>query len=226
MRTEGCREWRESLGAYALGHLPATECAGLEAHLEGCGECRAEADSLALLSRLLPLADPEHLGPTPVPPPELAARVSARIGAERRTKHRRRRVRLGLALSSASAAAVAAALAIFVLPGGGGAGPQQQVAFNSLPSGVKIAATLEPRAFGTEIRMYVAGIRSGTLCRVFLRASNGARVSAGTFRYRYGGDSEAVLSSALDLSRTAAIGVHAGGRTFIAPVSSAGSAGT
>ena len=42
MKAESCREWRESLGAYALGHLPAEERAGLEAHLDGCAECRAE----------------------------------------------------------------------------------------------------------------------------------------------------------------------------------------
>ncbi len=44
--------------------------------------------------------------------------------------------------------------------------------------------------------MYVSGIRSGTLSRVFMRAPGGAAVSAGTFRYRWGGDNEAVLSSA------------------------------
>jgi hypothetical protein len=43
-------------------------------------------------------------------------------------------------------------------------------------------------------------------------------VPAGTFRYRWGEDSTAVLSSALDLSRTRAIGINAGGRTFVAPV--------
>ena len=48
----------------------------------------------------------------------------------------------------------------------------------------------EPHAFGTEIHMYVQGVRSGTLCRVFLRGADGARISAGTFRYRWGDDSE------------------------------------
>jgi hypothetical protein len=43
-------------------------------------------------------------------------------------------------------------------------------------------------------------------------------VPAGTFRYRWGDDSDAVLSSALDLSRTRAIVVHAGNRVFSAPV--------
>ena len=189
-------------------------------------DCRAEADSLALVARLLPYADPERFGPAPQPPAALGERIAAQIGTERRSGSRRWRLRLGLALSGATAALAAVALAIFVLPGGGGGAPAQQVAFRSLPSGVRIAATLEPQSFGTEIRMYVSGIRSGTLCRVFLRSPSGALFSAGTFRYRWGGDSEAVLSSALDLSRTAAIDVHAGGRTFIAPVSSFGPANT
>jgi hypothetical protein len=219
MRTESCREWRESLGAFALGHLPTEERAGLEAHLEGCPSCRAEADSLVLVSRLLPLADPEHFGPAPVPPPGLAERIAASIGAERHASRRRRRVRFALTLSGASAA-LAAVLAIFVLSGSHGSGPEQHVDFGSLPAGIRIDATLESRPFGTEIRMYVSGIRSGTMCRVFLRSPSGARVSAGSFRYRWGPNSAAVLSSALALSKTAAIGVHAGGRTFIAPVSS------
>ena len=91
-----------------------------------------------------------------------------------------------------------------------------------MPNGVSIYATLEPHAFGTEIHMYVKGVRSGTLCRVFLRGAARRTVPAGTFRYRWGDDSDAELSSALDLSRTRAIGVHAGGRTFVAPVDVAG----
>ena len=91
-----------------------------------------------------------------------------------------------------------------------------------LPSrGVSIDATLEPHAYGTEIRMYVHGVASGTLCRVSLRGPGGATYPAGTFRYRWGEDSEAVLSSALDLSRTRAVVVQAGKRTFVAPLGSA-----
>ena len=99
---------------------------------------------------------------------------------------------------------------LLVLPGGGGGSPEQHVEFGSLPGGVKIYATLEPHAFGTEIHMYVKGVRSGTLCRVYLRGPRGEKVSAGTFSYRWGDDSTAILSSALDLSRTRAIGVQAG----------------
>jgi hypothetical protein len=220
MRTERCREWRESLGAHALDQLPEEERAALDAHLEGCAECRAELESLADVARLLPLADPEHFGTAPAPPPSLADRVVSTIRAERRSQ-RRHRLRLGLAFSGVTAAVAAAALAIFVLPGGSGAGPEQHIAFRSLPSGLRIGATLEPHAYGTEIHMYVKGAPSGTLCRVFLRGPDGMRLPAGSFRYRWGDDSDAVLSAALDLSRTRAIGVRVGNRTFVAPVDSA-----
>lgn len=218
MKTESCREWRESLGAYALGQLPGDQRAALDAHLEGCAECRAEAESLQAVSRLLPHADPDRFGPAPAPPPALGRRIVATIDSERRVRRRRRQFRLGLGLGGAAAAVAASVLAIFVLSDSAGPGPEQQVAFRSLPPGVAIAATLEPQAFGTEIRMYVKGIRSGTLCRVFMRGKGGDVVSAGTFRYRWGGDEGAVLSSALDLSRASVLIVHAGNRTFTAPI--------
>ncbi|HEY4778011.1 MAG TPA: zf-HC2 domain-containing protein [Solirubrobacterales bacterium] len=221
-RSDNCRDWRLLLGAYALGDLPEEERAGLEAHLEGCPECRAEAESLDSVARLLPLADLDRFShPAPQPSPDLGRQIAATIGNERRAGRRRRRWRAGLALSGAVAAA-AAVLAIVVLPGGGGGQPEQHVKFGSLPGGIQIYATLEPHAYGTEIHMYVKGVRSGTLCRVYLRGPRGERVPAGTFTYRWGDDSTAVLSSALDLSRTRAIGVHAGNRTFVAPVDAAG----
>jgi len=219
MTTEDCRHWKEALGAYALGHLAPGERAGVEAHLEGCAACRAEADSLGSVARLLPHADPAQFGPAPQPPPELGRRIVATIGSERRSQRRQRRWRWGLGLGGAAAAAAAAVLAIFVLSGGEAGEPKQHVAFGSLPTGVKISATLQPQAFGTEIHMYVKGIRSGTLCQVYMRGPDGREVSAGTFRYRWGADSDATLAAALDLSRAQALVVHAGRRTFVAPLS-------
>jgi len=219
MKTDECRHWKEELGAYALGHLSREDRTRVEAHLEGCAACRAEADSLIGVARQLPHADPAQFGPAPEPPPELGKRIAATIGSERRAQRRRRQWRFGLGFGGAAAAAAAAAvLAIFVLGGGEGGEPEQHVAFNTLPKGVKIGATLKPQAFGTEIHMYVKGIRSGTLCRVYMRGPDGRDVSAGTFRYRWGGDSDATLAAALDLSRAEALVVHAGRRTFVAPL--------
>lgn len=214
-----CRDWRELLGVYALGQLEGDERAGLEAHLEGCAQCRAELALLEPVARMLPHADPERFETAPQPPPELGARIAETIAGERRQteKRRRRRVFGGFALGGATAALAAAVLAIFVL-GGSSSEPEQHVHFASLPQGVAIDATLEPHTYGTEIRMYVHGVPSGTLCTVSLKGPGGVSYPAGTFRYRWGEDSEAVLSSALDLSRTRAVVVHAGKRTFVAPL--------
>ena len=225
MRTEDHRDWKLSLGAYALGDLPPDERAALAAHLEGCEECRAELRSLEGVAALLPLADPDRIeGPAARPSADLGARIEAQIAAESAREgraRRRRRFRLGVG-GAVAAAAVAAVLAIAVLPlGGGESSPAQEVKFASLPKGVSIDATLEPHAFGTEIEMYVSGVRSGTLCRVFLRDAQGRTYSAGSFRYRWGEDSQARLSSALDLSQAKEVGVHAGNRTFTAPVDQA-----
>ena len=225
MSAESCREWRESLGAHALGRLPDEERAALDAHLDGCAACRAELASLAGVARLLPLVDPTRLDSAPAPPPALADRVVATICSEHRAS-RRRRWRLGLTLGGATAAVAAALLAFVVLPGGGGNGaPERHVTFGSapretqVPPGMEISATLLPHAYGTEIHMYVKGAPSGTLCRVFLRGPDGRRMPAGTFRYRWGEDSDAVLSAAMDLSDARTIGVRVGSHTFVAPVS-------
>jgi hypothetical protein len=222
MRTDDHRDWRLALGPYALHDLPEEERAAISAHLEGCPECRAELRELEGVAALLPLADPAQIErPTARPPADLGARIEAQIATESSREgraKRRRRFRFGFG-GAVATAAVAALLGLVVLPlGGGESSPAQQVRFASLPKGVDIDATLEPHAFGTEIQMYVKGIRSGTLCRVFLRDEGGRSYSAGSFRYRWGGDSKAELSSALDLSQATEIGVHAGGRTFMAPV--------
>jgi hypothetical protein len=216
MRADPCREWRESLGAYALGQLAPDEVPALEAHLEGCADCRAELVQLQSVARLMERVDPERLEEAPTPPPELADRVFTAISGERRAGRRRRRLRLGFAIGGATAAVAAAVLAIFVLPGGGDEPPSRIVSFEGLPQKLKIGAKLEPRAFGTEIHMYVKGAPSGALCRVFLQKRDGTRLSAGSFRYRWSKDSYPILSSALDLSRTEAIGVRVGRRTFVA----------
>ncbi len=98
------------------------------------------------------------------------------------------------------------------------AGPELHVTFGSLPKGEKISAKLIPNAFGTEIHMYVKGVSSGTLCRVYLHGSDGQTRSAGTFRYRWGDGSYPILSSALDLSKTDTMEVRVGGRAYFAPV--------
>ena len=101
MTTDGCREWRERLGAYALGQLPSDERAALEAHLEGCADCRAEVDVADAAGRTAAAGRPGPLRRrAPPPPAELGDRIATRIGARAAAPPRR-----GAAAASASASA-------------------------------------------------------------------------------------------------------------------------
>ena len=113
MKAEGCREWRERIGALVFGQLPEAERFATEAHLDGCPGCRAEAEALAPLASLLGRADPDRLAQAPAPPPRLGERIVDRIAAERRAERRRPR-RVKLALAAAAVAAVGAVVAVLV----------------------------------------------------------------------------------------------------------------
>ncbi len=224
MKPEECREWRERIGALVLGQLPEDERFAVEAHLEGCPACRAEAEALASVAPLLKRADPDRLTPAPAPPPRLGERIARRIATERRAE-RRRRTHRRLGFGAAAAAAAAAATVAVIILGSSESTPSQTVAFRSLPRGASVEATLTPRPWGSDVSLQVRGFRPGTLCQVWVRGSGGRRVPAGSFRYVYDGESdEAGLSSAVTPQDATAIGLRAGSKTFVAPVPS-GSAG-
>src|SRR5262249_17993538 len=107
MTADGCREGRTSIGAYVLDQPGKDERAGLEAHLQGCPECRAEAQSLGAVARLMPLADPARITePAPRPSAQLRERIEAEVAAAGASERRgRRRRRFGFALGGLAAAA-------------------------------------------------------------------------------------------------------------------------
>jgi hypothetical protein len=219
MKAEGCREWRERIGALLLGQLSEEERFATEAHLDGCPACRAEAEALAPVASLLGRADPDRLEPAPAPASRLRERIFGLIAAERRAERRRRiRLRLGLA-TAAAAAATAAVIVIVGLTDSDQSTAAETVAFRSLPRGASAEATLAPRPWGSEISVKVYGFPRGTLCQVWLRNSDGERVPAGSFRYVYEGEGEH-LSSAVALGEAAAIGLRIGTKTYVAPLPS------
>jgi anti-sigma factor RsiW len=223
MTTDECRIWRERIGALVLDQLGPEERAATEAHLDGCPDCRAEADALAPMAAVLRRADPERLAPTPSPPPGLANRIARRIAAERRIA-RRRRLRIGIGMGVAAAGATAAVILALALTGSTSTGqPVRMVAFHDLPKDASVSASLAPRPWGSEVRVKVRGFRPGTLCTVWLRSRDGTRIPAGSFRYVYAGETDATeLSSGIDPPHVTAIGLVAGSRTFVAHVPGAG----
>ena len=195
--------WQELLGAYALGHLPEDLSAGLEAHLDGCPQCRVELEGLAEVARALPLADPARVvGRAEEPAAEVEARTLARVAAERTAGRTRRAVWV---VSAAAVLVVVAVLASSLLGGDGGT----RVALAGGTAGVSAEALVEARPWGTRIELVVAGLPEDAAYRVWLERPDGERVPAGTFRGVRGRELTVVLASALPLGQAVAVGVSA-----------------
>lgn len=180
MSADEHRSWRESLGAYVLGHLPDAEAAALRAHLDGCPACRAELDEIAPAARALARVDPDALEALPVPQPDLADRIVGRIQVERRQHVRTGLVRRALASAAAVAVtAVVAFTAVVVLRPD--PVPMEQVALAEVEPGVDAEASLIAHTWGTELVLTASGLEDGGVYAAAFERSDGTEVPAGTF---------------------------------------------
>jgi hypothetical protein len=222
MTPEGCRPYRETLGAYVLGHLVTDERVALEAHVDGCAACTAELDELRPVAGALPAADPAHLGARPAPPADLGDRVASAIRDARKMRVRRRWTRGVAAVAAAAVIAVTTLAVANVLEPERGAG-REEFAFPVLPAGVIAKAFLYPPEEGTpgvEVWLEVDGLEPGARYAVWVeRRSTGERVGCGSFR-AVDGAAHVVLPSEVAREDTGAIGVSTAEGQFVmmAPV--------
>jgi hypothetical protein len=221
MTSEGCRPWRELLGAYALGHLATDERIALEAHVDGCGACREELGELRPVAGALSAADPAHLGTRPAPPADLADRVASRIRSARKAQVRRR-WRVSVAAVAAAAIVAVTTLAVSNVMQSDGGSEREVFAFPVLPAGVIATAFLYPPEQGTpgvEVWLEVKGLEPGAYAVWVERVSTGERVRCGTFD-AVDGQTHIVLPSIVDRADTGAVGVSTVGGQFVmrAPV--------
>jgi hypothetical protein len=182
---------RKQLGAFALGHLPPGEAAAVEAHLEGCPSCWAEAAELGRVAALLPLADPDRLDASPAPPEGLLERVFARI-REERALERRKRSRAFAARAGLGLAAALIAVFVVIAP------------FRSSGEVVTLAATpgvtgeisLQSRDSSQYVELRTEGLPVGEMFAMWVRdRETGERVPCGTFRVTPGRIHIALYSS-------------------------------
>src|SRR5580704_13847742 len=108
-----CEHWQGLLALEVVGQLTETDRLALSAHLDGCPACRDQRADLGGLARILPAADPDHIGGHDVPF-ELQSAVFDRLAADAR---RHRHIHAGRYVLGGVAAAVVALALVFGLSG-------------------------------------------------------------------------------------------------------------
>jgi hypothetical protein len=202
--SEACREYRAALGAVALGGADPAEELALQAHLDGCPDCRAELRELTSVAAALPLADITHVvGDLPEPPTSLGHQVLGRVAAERTAVRTRLRRRVAVATATAAAIAAAIIALVLIVPSSGSGGTH--VVFASRV-GVSAAATLRARDAGTEVSFRVSGLHPGDYYWLWLTGADEHRIAAGTFQGTER-PSNLVMTAAIPLSEARRIWV-------------------
>ena len=109
--------WQGELAMQSLGKLEPEVAVGLQAHLDGCADCRAEAAELAPLAGALAGASIDAVVDpwADQVPAQLQESVLHRLESEAADERRRTRRRVGVwATAGAAAAGIAAAIVLVV----------------------------------------------------------------------------------------------------------------
>jgi predicted anti-sigma-YlaC factor YlaD len=190
MTTVSCADARLSLGAYVVGSLNATERAELEGHLDTCPACRDELAEFAGLPGLLARVDvADVVNGEPSAPPELLDRVLRAASFERRSERRWRVLAAAAVVAVASAGAAAAAAQIAE---SGNSTPRpaavaQVLTATDPASHVSARITTQPQAWGTAVRVQLAGVPQGETCSLVVANRNGKHEVAATWKVNYTG---------------------------------------
>jgi hypothetical protein len=198
-----CDHWHGLLAMEIVGQLADQDRLALSAHLDGCQACRDERGDLAGLARILPAADPGHLGGHEVPL-ELQSAVFGRLQSDARHDRRARRVRY--ALGGAVAASLAAVALVVGLSGSPGTHGTTVALHGS--HGVEASAVLTSKPWGTAIRLEEAGQAGGQDLSVSMRNTKGSWWAAGTYRTVTGRTVQVELTCAVPASKITEIWVR------------------
>ncbi|ANY05551.1 anti-sigma factor family protein [Pseudonocardia sp. HH130630-07] len=177
MNPEEHRVLRESLGDHAIGRLPRDEAATVQAHLDGCADCRTELAEITSVLPALRGVDPAHLDSMPVPPSDLGERILAAARAE----PRRRPAPRWLPVAAAAAVAVVVGGVTGYAIGDHDGIPREPVAVRAMAPEITASAVAIPHTWGVEIVLDADGFRSGSTYRVVVEADDGREVGAGEF---------------------------------------------
>ena len=201
-----CEHFQGLIAVEVVGQLSDDGHLALDAHTEGCPDCRDERSDLMALSTVLGAADPDHFNEHELPF-TLQSTVLDRLRAEDRRDRRGRRFRYVLG-SAAAAVLVGIVLAVTLAwPSGPGT---RTVNLVGLPE-VHATARLTPEPWGTALELRETGQSAGEVLSVSVRTASGSWWQMGT--YRTAGTSVRVtMACALKISNIEGVSVldHSG----------------
>lgn len=204
MNAEEHRSLRELVGAYVLGGLTDAERLAVQAHLDGCAECRAEVAELEPVAAALQGIDPAALGPLTPPPADLGETILASVRHRERQRDRERWVgRAGAGLLAAAVLAGVFFLGIQAAPAPA-TPPVIAMSVQQVAGGVQAEAGLVRHTWGTELKLRATGLSEGSYTVTFVRA-DGSRVPGGTFIGTGTNTLNCSLNGALPLEQTTEI---------------------
>lgn len=214
MSRAGCGLDGGELAARILGVLGPAEAAAVDAHLERCARCRAEAEDLVEMIETLDDLPAEAVLDGPPDSDLLLHRTLRRVRAERAAGRRRRRLVTAAAAVLVAAVLFGGGLAAGGLAGGGvlaaglpgsDAGPEsgttaQPIAgtrtVRTTQGAVSASVTLVPAEGWVRLAADVRGVPAGERCRLIVVAADGSREVAGSWVVPAGGESREVNGSA------------------------------
>jgi predicted anti-sigma-YlaC factor YlaD len=189
-----CEQWRGLIAMRALGELASDDATALDAHLEGCADCRAIAEELASTVSMLAHVDVASVEPTALVAPELSARVLGDLHRAAATQHRRRR----LTVSAVSlVGAIAAALILFAVVSGTSPTTNERTVALHGPTSVTAKAVLVNQSWGTTVNFSESGLPGGGVYTVSMKTATGAWWTAGTYRSVSGRTVDATMACAV-----------------------------
>jgi hypothetical protein len=204
VNADRCDHWHGLLALEVVGQLEEKDRLALSAHVDGCPSCRDERNDLIGLSKILPAADPDHLGAHDVPF-ELQSAVFDRLRTDARGARRRHRTRYVLA---AAAAVVVSLALVFGLSGSTTkTGSGQLVALNGR-TGITASARLTAEPWGTAIHLQETGQPGGEVLSVSMRSTGGSWWAAGTYRTVTGRTVRVDLACGVPASKISSIWVR------------------
>jgi Putative zinc-finger len=179
MTASACTRWHGDIAMRAIGGLDPESDVGLQAHLDGCPECRADAAELTHLEDALRNASPDSIEDLEAdrPPLELQGSVIARLGVEAHREHRRVRRWIG---AGVTAAVAAAAVVLIAVPPSSPSPVGRTVALAG-PPGTSASIVLSPSASGSDVTLREQGQPPGQDFVVTMQTASGSWWQAGSY---------------------------------------------